>query len=193
MATIRRFLFLPVSFSPANGKAKPAKFEPPPMQPPSTSASSSARSSCFLVSSPITVWCMSTWLSTLPSEYLVSSRVAASSTASLIAMPRLPGEPGSPLAGAGLGGQARDLLHLVVVGLGRRGVELVAARRARALVLVVDARGGVEGLLESPRTVERGRAPQAEHVAHLVRDLDPPLLADLLLDQLHREERGQIL
>src|SRR5206468_10167767 len=35
------------------------------------------------------------WLSTLPSEYFVSSRVAASSTASLIAIPRLPGEFGS--------------------------------------------------------------------------------------------------
>src|SRR5438046_10086967 len=38
---------------------------------------------------------MRTWLSTLPSEYFVSSRVAASSTASLIAIPRLPGEFGS--------------------------------------------------------------------------------------------------
>ena len=34
-------------------------------------------------------------MSTLPSEYLVSSRLAASSTASLMAMPRLPGELGS--------------------------------------------------------------------------------------------------
>src|SRR2546426_10918385 len=38
---------------------------------------------------------MRTWLSTLPSAYFVSSRVAASSTASLIAIPRLPGEFGS--------------------------------------------------------------------------------------------------
>src|SRR5213593_1979373 len=38
---------------------------------------------------------MSTWLSTLPSEYFVSSRVAASSTASLMAMPSEPGELGS--------------------------------------------------------------------------------------------------
>src|SRR2546422_2108872 len=38
---------------------------------------------------------MRTWLSTLPSEYFVSSRAAASSTASLIAIPRLPGEFGS--------------------------------------------------------------------------------------------------
>ena len=34
-------------------------------------------------------------MSTLPSAYLVSSRVAASSTASLIAMPRLPVLAGS--------------------------------------------------------------------------------------------------
>src|SRR2546421_11085638 len=38
---------------------------------------------------------MRTWLTTEPSAYLESSRVAASSTASLIAMPRLPGESGS--------------------------------------------------------------------------------------------------
>ena len=34
-------------------------------------------------------------MSTLPSEYLVSSRPAASSDASLMAMPRLPGESAS--------------------------------------------------------------------------------------------------
>jgi hypothetical protein len=40
----------------------------------------------------MTVWWRSTWFRTLPSEYAVSSRPAASSTASEIAMPRLPGE-----------------------------------------------------------------------------------------------------
>jgi hypothetical protein len=40
------------------------------------------------------VWCSSTWLRTLPSAYLVSSRCAAISTASLMAMPREPGESG---------------------------------------------------------------------------------------------------
>ena len=48
-----------------------------------------------MASSPMMVWWVSTWFSTLPSEYLVSSRIAASSTASLMAMPRLPGEFGS--------------------------------------------------------------------------------------------------
>jgi hypothetical protein len=42
----------------------------------------------------MTVWCRSTWFRTLPSEYAVSSRCAASSTASEIAIPRLPGESG---------------------------------------------------------------------------------------------------
>ena len=37
------------------------------------------------------VWCISTWFSTEPSAYLVSSCVAATSTASLIAMPSEPG------------------------------------------------------------------------------------------------------
>ena len=59
-----------------------------------TSGSSPAISICSSASSPITVWCSRTWLSTEPSEYLVSSRVAASSTASEIAMPSEPGESG---------------------------------------------------------------------------------------------------
>ncbi len=40
------------------------------------------------------VWCMSTWLSTLPRAYLASGSPAAFSTASEMAMPRLPGESG---------------------------------------------------------------------------------------------------
>ena len=59
-----------------------------------TSGSSPAISICSSASSPMTVWCRSTWLSTEPSEYFVSSRVAASSTASEIAMPSEPGESG---------------------------------------------------------------------------------------------------
>ena len=46
-------------------------------------------------SSPMTVWCSRTWLSTLPRQYLVSPLVAATSTASEMAIPRLPGLLGS--------------------------------------------------------------------------------------------------
>ena len=81
---------LPAALSARNGNARPAKLEPPPTHPTITSGSAPAIASCSLASWPTTVWCSNTWLSTLPSEYLVSLRVAASSTASLIARPRLP-------------------------------------------------------------------------------------------------------
>ena len=97
----------PAATSPRNGKASPEKLEPPPTQPTTTSGSAPACASCSRASWPITVWCSSTWFSTLPSAYLVSSWVAASSTASLIAMPRLPVVSGSRSrivpAGVGLG------------------------------------------------------------------------------------------
>ena len=68
----------------------PAKLEPPPVQPTITSGSSPAISSCRIASWPMMVWCISTWLSTEPSAYFVSSCVAATSTASEIAMPSEP-------------------------------------------------------------------------------------------------------
>ncbi len=81
---------LPAALSARKGNARPAKFDPPPTHPTMTSGSAPAIASCSFASWPTIVWCSSTWFSTLPSAYLVSSRVAASSTASLIAMPRLP-------------------------------------------------------------------------------------------------------
>jgi len=86
----------PASFSRRNGRNRPAKFDPPPVQPTIRSGGDSpAAANCLSASWPITVWCISTWLSTLPSAYLVSALPPAASTASLIAMPRLPGESGS--------------------------------------------------------------------------------------------------
>ena len=82
------------------GRRCPQKFEPPPAQPMTTSGASPAISICVIASWPITVWCSRTWLSTLPSEYFVSSWVAATSTASLIAIPRLPVESGSARPGS---------------------------------------------------------------------------------------------
>ena len=82
------------SFRPRNGNVSPAKFEPPPVQPMTTSGSSPAIAICSIASWPITVWWSRTWPSTEPSEYFVSSRVAASSTASLIAIPSEPGLSG---------------------------------------------------------------------------------------------------
>ena len=52
-----------------NGSAIPPRLDPPPQLPITTSGRSSpASASCSLASSPMTVWCSSTWLSTEPSE-----------------------------------------------------------------------------------------------------------------------------
>ena len=61
----------------------------------------------------------------------------------------------APLAGAGLGGELPDAFLVVVVGLRHRGVRLVAAGRADALVLEEDLRRGVEQLLQPPRPHQR--------------------------------------
>ena len=61
------------------------------------SGSSPAISNCLIASSPITVWCSSTWLSTEPSEYFTAGSLAATSTASEIAMPSEPGLSGCSL------------------------------------------------------------------------------------------------
>ena len=55
---------------------------------------------------------------------------------------------------------------------GDGGVGLVRAGRRDALVLVVDARRGIERALEAPRAVQRRRAPQLVGLADRLRDLD---------------------
>ena len=98
-----------------------------------------------------------------------------------------------PLAGAGLGRQARHALLLVVVRLGDRGIRLVRAGRRDALVLVVDACRRLERPLEPSSTVEGGRPPLPVHVAHLVGNHDALLGGDLLEDDRHGEERREIV
>ena len=76
------------------------------------------------------------------------------------------GQRAAPLAGARLGREPLDALLLVVERLGERGVGLVAARRADALVLVVDVRRRIERLLEpmgavAAATAGRARTPRA--------------------------------
>src|SRR4051794_41922864 len=58
-------------------------------------------------------------------------------------------------------------------------------------VLVVDVRRGIEVVLEAPRPEERRGPPEAVDVAHLLGDLYVRVGRDLLLDQRHREDRGQ--
>ena len=61
------------------------------------------------------------------------------------------GERRAPLARARLGGDARELLGLGVVGLRDGGVQLVGAGRVVALELVEDLRGRAEGALQVVR------------------------------------------
>src|SRR5262249_13923166 len=99
----------------------------------------------------------------------------------------------APLPRARLGADAPDAFLVVVVGLGNRGVRLVAPGGRDALPLVVDARGPPERPLEPVRPVPPGRPPQTIDTTNGLGDIDPALLAHLLLDDLHREERSQIL
>ena len=83
-------------FSRRKGKAIPEKLEPPPTQPMTTSGYSPAMSICLRTSSPITVWCSSTWCSTEPRPYFFAPlETAATSTASEMAIPSEPGFSGS--------------------------------------------------------------------------------------------------
>ncbi len=101
-------------------------------------------------------------------------------------------ESTAPLAGASLGGDATDALFLVVEGLRDRGVGLVAAGRAAALVLVIDVGGRIQSLLK-PKGTDQGTRPELlVQIPHGIRDLDLPLCRDFLHDQGHREERGEV-
>ncbi len=99
----------------------------------------------------------------------------------------------SPLARAGLRREARHAFLLVVEGLCDRGVRLVRAGGRDALVLVVDAGRGIERLLQAAGAVERCRPPLAIDRPHLLGDRDEAIRRDLLQDDLHREERREVV
>ena len=99
----------------------------------------------------------------------------------------------APLPGAGLGGQPAYALLGVVERLRHRGIRLVAAGRADALVLVVDVRRRAERLLEPVRPVQAARAATAG------RSRGPPRgcrtyrsVVTSCRISVHREERREI-
>jgi len=99
----------------------------------------------------------------------------------------------SPLPRPRLGGELGDALGVVVMRLRHGGVGLVRAGRADAFVLEVDLGGRVERGFEPAGPVQRARAPQPVHVQHAAGDVDVGLAADLLQDQPHREQRGEVV
>ena len=103
------------------------------------------------------------------------------------------GERRTPLTGAGLSGQAFGASHLVEIGLGNRGVGLVAAGGAGAFVFVVDVRRCLERLLEAHCPQQRCWAPQRVNVAYGLGDFDPPFRTHLLAHQVLRKDGHQRL
>ena len=65
----------------------------------------------------------------------------------------------APLARARFGRQSSDAFLFVVVGLRRGGVQLMAAGRRNALVLVIDMRWCIERLFQPARPQQRRWAP----------------------------------
>ena len=99
----------------------------------------------------------------------------------------------APLARAGFRGDALYALFLRVEGLGHGGVRLVAAGRADAFVLVIDAGGRIQRLFQAPGTVQRRGPPLPQDVPYRFGDIDIAFAADFLLDNSHREQGGQVI
>ncbi len=100
---------------------------------------------------------------------------------------------GAPLPSSRLGDHLPGACLLVEERLGDRGVWLVRARRADALVLVVDVRRSPQGLLEPPRPEQGSRPPRAVHVDDLSRNVDVGLGRHLLFDESHRKQRSEVI
>ena len=99
----------------------------------------------------------------------------------------------SPLPRAGLGRDFPDAGLLVVERLRHGGVRLVAACGTHAFVLVINARGSLERLFQTPRPVQRARAPLLVRVADRLGNLHLPLGRHLLHDQRHGEQRREVV
>ena len=69
----------------------------------------------------------------------------------------------------------------------------MAAGHRHALVLVEDLGWRVQLALEPVCPAQRGRPVELVNLPHLIGYLDVAFLAHLLLDQLHRKQRRQVL
>ena len=99
----------------------------------------------------------------------------------------------APLPRPGLCGELPDARLAVVERLGDGRVRLVGAGRRDPLVLVVDVGGRLELPLQAARPQQGRRPPEAVDVADLIGDLDVRVGRDLLGDQAHGEDRGEVV
>ena len=99
----------------------------------------------------------------------------------------------TPLARAGLGGDALDPRLFIVIGLRDGRVRLVAAGRAHAFVFVIDLRGRAQGLFEPVGPEHRRRPPERVDVEDLLRDIDPARRAHFLFDERHGKDGLEVV
>jgi hypothetical protein len=100
----------------------------------------------------------------------------------------------APLAGAGLGGDALETLHLGVVGLGDGGVELVGPGGVVALKFVVDLGRGLELFLQAVSPHQGRGTVHLVEIPDLGGDGDEAVVVvQLLADQLVAEDGLQVL
>mmetsp|Transcript_65118 Transcript_65118/g.115890 ORF Transcript_65118/g.115890 Transcript_65118/m.115890 type:complete len:324 (+) Transcript_65118:601-1572(+) len=102
------------------------------------------------------------------------------------------GQGSAPLPRTGLGGDPLLPCFRVVVGLWDRCVRLVGPRGGNPFVLVVDACRGAQQLLQSPGAEERRGPPAPVNLKDRLGNVNVALSADLLQNQVHGKQRGQI-
>ena len=89
----------------------------------------------------------------------------------------------APLAGTGFGRHAADTGFTVVVRLGNGRIELVAAGRTDAFVLVVNPRRSTQFGFEPVGPEQRSRPPEPVDFPHRFRNRNPAFSRHFLLDQ----------
>ena len=99
---------------------------------------------------------------------------------------------GTPLSSAGFGGEVFDALAMVVVCLRDGGVGFMGACHAGALVLEVDAGGGVESFFQCPGTNEGGRPPYFVEVLYFFGDIDESFAGEFLIDEFFGENGKEV-
>ena len=98
-----------------------------------------------------------------------------------------------PLSGTRLCSDSLDPCLLIIKSLGDGCVRLVAARRAHALVFIIDLCRSAERLLEPVRAKERRGPPEGINVEHLFGNVDPAFCCHFLFDKRHGEDRREVI
>ena len=103
------------------------------------------------------------------------------------------GEGSAPLAGTGLGCDAFESLFLGVVGLGKRGVQLVAAGCIVSFELIEDVSRSSQRFLKIFRVHERRRAIDLVEIMDFLRDVVVRgIVVEFLRHEFFAEDRSKV-